>query len=132
MATVLLTGASGFLGAHLLLELRAAGAEVRALSRRPESDAAIAGLGGVPVRADVTDPESLRAAMKGVEAVLHDAADTNGDASSCKRSILAPHGWNKDAGSRLQERSVRGHIFHNGGSGRNKDFLLSVFVLESQ
>ncbi len=77
MATVLLTGASGFLGAHLLLELRAAGAEVRALSRRPESDAAIAGLGGVPVRADVTDPESLRAAMKGVEAVFHAAADTN-------------------------------------------------------
>ena len=77
MPVVLLTGASGFLGAHLLTELRAAGADVRALSRRPESDAAIAGLGGVPVRADVTDPESLRAATAGVDAVFHAAADTN-------------------------------------------------------
>jgi dihydroflavonol-4-reductase len=77
VATVLLTGASGFLGAHLLLELRAAGADVRALSRRPESDAAIAGLGGIPVRGDVTDPGSLRQAMRGVEAVFHAAADTN-------------------------------------------------------
>jgi dihydroflavonol-4-reductase len=77
MTTVLLTGASGFLGAHLLAELKAAGVEVRALSRRPDSDAAIAGLGGVPVRADVTERESLRAAMQGVEAVFHAAADTN-------------------------------------------------------
>ncbi len=77
MATVLLTGASGFLGAHLLRELRLAGAEVRALSRRPESDAAIASLGGVLVRADVTDPDALRVAMRGVDAVFHAAADTN-------------------------------------------------------
>jgi len=77
MPTVFLTGASGFLGGHLLRELLASGAEVKALSRRPESDAMIARLGGTPVRADVTDADSLRTSMQGVDAVFHAAADTN-------------------------------------------------------
>lgn len=77
MPTVLLTGANGFLGQHVLRELRLAGAEVRALSRRPDADGEIAGLGGQPVRGDVNDPASLRNAMSGVEAVFHTAADTN-------------------------------------------------------
>lgn len=77
MTTVLLTGASGFLGGHLLRELRAAGCKVNALSRRPESDAAIAAAGALPVRADLTDPASLISAMAGCEAVFHAAADTS-------------------------------------------------------
>jgi len=75
--TVLLTGGAGFLGRHLLKELRLTGAQVRALSRRPETDAVLSGLGAEPVRGDVTDPDSVRAAMVGVEAVFHAAADTN-------------------------------------------------------
>ena len=77
MPTVFLTGASGFLGGHLLRELISNGAEVKALSRRPDSDAIITKLGGTPVRADVTDADSLRVAMQGVDAVFHAAADTN-------------------------------------------------------
>ncbi len=77
MSTVFLTGASGFLGGHLLRELKAAGHDVRALSRRPESDAAIVAAGGTPVRADVTDAAALGKAMAGVDAVFHAAADTN-------------------------------------------------------
>ncbi len=74
---MLLTGASGFLGGHLLRELRVAGFEVRALSRSAESDAAIAKLGGVPVRADLADVASLKAAQAGCEAVFHAAANTS-------------------------------------------------------
>jgi nucleoside-diphosphate-sugar epimerase len=77
MGTVFLTGASGFLGAHLLRELRGAGCEVRALSRRPDSDAVIAAQGGVPIRADLGDAASLKAALVGCEAVFHAAADTS-------------------------------------------------------
>ena len=77
MATVLLTGGAGFLGQHLLRELVADGARVRALSRRPQTDAQLAPLGAQPVRGDVTDLESLRAAMAGVDSVFHVAADTN-------------------------------------------------------
>ena len=77
MPLVLLTGAGGFLGQHLVRSLREAGAEVRALSRRPESDAVLAALGAQPVRGDVTDLESLRTAMAGVDTIFHAAADTN-------------------------------------------------------
>jgi len=77
MGTVFLTGGSGFLGGHLLRELRAAGCSVRALSRRPEADASIAAAGGVPVRAALADGASLQAALAGCEAVFHAAADTS-------------------------------------------------------
>jgi len=77
MTTVFLTGASGFLGAHLLRELHAAGHQVRALSRRPQTDAAIAALGGAPVRGDLSDGAALRSALAGCEAVFHAAGDTS-------------------------------------------------------
>lgn len=77
MSEVLLTGASGFLGSHLLRELCAAGHTVRALSRRTASDAAITALGGVPVRATLADAEALASAVAGCEAVFHAAADTS-------------------------------------------------------
>lgn len=77
MTTVFLTGASGFLGAHLLRELKAAGCNVRALSRRPETDAEITALGGQPVRASLDDEASLVAALMGCSAVFHVAADTS-------------------------------------------------------
>jgi dihydroflavonol-4-reductase len=77
LATIFLTGASGFLGGHLLRELLAAGHEVRALSRRVESDAAISKQGGMPVRAALTDVGSIKIALAGCEAVFHAAADTS-------------------------------------------------------
>jgi nucleoside-diphosphate-sugar epimerase len=77
MTTVFLTGASGFLGGHLLGELCAAGHEVQALSRRQESDVAIKTLGGVPVSASLADANSLKKALQGCEAVFHSAADTS-------------------------------------------------------
>lgn len=77
MSDVFLTGASGFLGGHLLRELVAVGHRVRALSRRPDTDAAIAALGGTPVRGSLADPGALARAMDGCEAVFHAAADTS-------------------------------------------------------
>lgn len=77
MANVFLTGASGFLGAHLLRELIARGHNVRALSRRPETDVPIAAAGGTPVRAALDDVASLKAAMRSCDAVFHAAADTS-------------------------------------------------------
>ena len=77
MATVLVTGGAGFLGQHLVGELVAAGVRVRALSRRPATDVAVAALGAEPARGDLNDAASLDAACAGVEAVFHTAADTN-------------------------------------------------------
>lgn len=77
MTTAFITGASGFLGGHILAALREAGHEVKALSRRAETDAAITALGAVPVRAALDDVASLQQAMQGCEAVFHVAADTS-------------------------------------------------------
>ncbi len=77
MAIVFLTGGSGFVGGHLLRELREAGHDVRAMSRRDESDAPLVALGATPVRADLSDVAALTQALAGCEAVFHAAADTS-------------------------------------------------------
>ena len=77
MSIVLVTGATGFLGQHLVRELVAGGATVRGLSRSPAGDAAVAALGALPVRGDLSDAIALGAAVAGVDAVFHTAADTN-------------------------------------------------------
>jgi nucleoside-diphosphate-sugar epimerase len=66
---VLVTGATGFLGSHVLEQLLSAGHEVRALVRSPLQRAGVE-----IVRGDVTDPGSLARAMSGCEAVIHSAA----------------------------------------------------------
>ncbi len=71
--TVLVTGGTGGVGAALLLELLAQGRPVRALAR-PES-AHLVALDGVEVaEGDLTDLDSLRAAVHGVDAVIHAAS----------------------------------------------------------
>lgn len=77
MPTVLVTGATGFLGQHLLRELVATGAIVRGLSRSPAGDAAVAATGAVPMRGDLGDADALAAAVVRADAVFHAAADTN-------------------------------------------------------
>ncbi|MEV6520384.1 NAD(P)H-binding protein [Longispora sp. NPDC051575] len=65
--TVLVTGASGFIGSHLAAELESAGHDVRAMTRHPETyDGA-----GTPVAGDVTDPDSLDAALTGVDVAYY-------------------------------------------------------------
>src|SRR5215213_1767067 len=64
---VLLTGASGFVGGRLGPALEKAGHEVRAMTRRPRDYRGA----GTPVRGDVHDPESLRAALAGCDAAYY-------------------------------------------------------------
>ncbi len=71
---VLVTGATGHIGAHVVRQLLDAGYQVRALVR-PTSDRR--GLEGLPVEevsGDVTDLDSVMSAAKGAEAVIHMAA----------------------------------------------------------
>ncbi|MEW6775466.1 MAG: NAD-dependent epimerase/dehydratase family protein [Bdellovibrionota bacterium] len=68
------TGATGFLGGKLVGQLRAEGQEVIALVRSPEKAAHLKELGIEIAKGDVTEPGSLPAPMKGVDAVYHVAA----------------------------------------------------------
>ena len=81
MTDVLLTGATGFVGQHLLRELVAAGHRVRGLSRSEAGDGAVRALGGHPVRGALGDESTaaqsdLQRAVDGCTAVFHTAADT--------------------------------------------------------
>ncbi|MGW2278616.1 SDR family oxidoreductase [Streptomyces sp. NPDC001770] len=68
----LVTGATGYIGGRLVPELLAAGHRVRCLARTPEKlrDYPWATEAEV-VRGDVTDPESLAAAMRGIDVAYY-------------------------------------------------------------
>ena len=65
------TGATGFIGTHLVPRLVSAGHEARCLVRRPGAGRILEERGAVAVPGDVTDPASLRAAIAGCDWVLH-------------------------------------------------------------
>ncbi len=69
---VFVTGGSGFVGAAAIRALAGEGMAVRALSRRPESDALIRQAGGEPVRGALEDITPRH--MAGAEIVIHAAA----------------------------------------------------------
>ncbi|HTE92916.1 MAG TPA: NAD(P)-dependent oxidoreductase [Bradyrhizobium sp.] len=69
---ILITGAAGFIGGWTAEELCRAGAtHVRAGVARTANVARIAGLPVETVHCDIMDPESLDAAMAGIEVVIH-------------------------------------------------------------
>ena len=70
MTTLLLTGASGLVGSRLLPRLAQSGFDCRALVR---ADLPLPH-GTTAVRGDLDDPSSLRAAVQGIDAVVHLAA----------------------------------------------------------
>ena len=68
---ILVTGGTGYVGPKIVHALRAHDRDVRALVRRPERGAQLAGWGAELATGDVTDPESLRAAIEGCTHVVH-------------------------------------------------------------
>ncbi len=77
---LLVTGATGFLGSTLVPLLRAAGHEVRALTR---SGAPIAEV--EIVKGDVRDPDAVRRALSGVEGLYHLAGLVSRDPADARK-----------------------------------------------
>jgi dihydroflavonol-4-reductase len=87
--SVLVTGATGFIGPHLVQRLVGAGERVAALVR-PETDASrLLALGVEVVRGDVRDPVAVRRAVAGRRIVYHLARALRG---SDERALAAVNG----------------------------------------
>jgi dihydroflavonol-4-reductase len=72
---VLVTGATGFIGFHVVRFLREKGLHVRALVRQDTDDSGVRSLDAETVRGDVRDLPSVMIALRGCSHVYHVAAD---------------------------------------------------------
>ena len=72
---IFLTGATGFVGHHVAHALAAQGAELRMLVRKSSNMANLEGIAGDTHVGDLSQPETLRPALAGCDAVMHVAAD---------------------------------------------------------
>jgi dihydroflavonol-4-reductase len=77
MAKTLVTGGTGFVGLHLVRELARRGDDLRLLVREQSNTDLFAGIEWERATGDVTDRDSVRRAMKGVERVFHVAGTTS-------------------------------------------------------
>ncbi len=74
--TVMLTGATGFLGSAIARALAAQGHAIRALVREGTPRDVLAGVPGIAfIPGDLTDAASIARAMEGCDAAIHCAAD---------------------------------------------------------
>ena len=115
MACVLVTGASGFVGSHLCQALVEAGHDVRAMTRRPDDYAGA----GTPVQGDVSDPDSLRSALQGVDAAYYLVHSLDDD-DFVEKDAAAARAFSAAAAENELER-----IIYLGGLGRDDDQGLS-------
>jgi uncharacterized protein YbjT (DUF2867 family) len=105
--TVLVTGATGFVGPHVVHALRARERPVRALVREPSKTSRLTAWGVELARGDVTDPSSLRSAVAGVDTVIHLVAIISGKPGDFER-IMAQ--GTRDLVAAAQEAGVRRFI----------------------
>ena len=73
-ATIAVTGATGFLGSHIALQLLERGAKVRGVVRSPEKGQWLKDRGVEFAKADLMDAQALQDAFRGVDAVISNAA----------------------------------------------------------
>jgi dihydroflavonol-4-reductase len=77
MAKTLVTGASGFIGSHLVRALAERGDELVLLMRRTSDEGFVEDVSYTRCTGDVTDRRAVRRAMKGVDRVFHAAGRTS-------------------------------------------------------
>ncbi len=82
---VVLTGATGFVGSHILVELLSQGHEVTALVRSDAQSDSITARGAKPVVVDLSDRPAVVSVLKGADGAIHTASpgdETSADVDS--------------------------------------------------
>jgi dihydroflavonol-4-reductase len=72
---VFITGATGFVGGHVARQYAAEGACLRLLTRQTSRLDSLTGIDAEMVKGDLREPEKLRSALTGCDALVHVAAD---------------------------------------------------------
>lgn len=72
---VFITGATGFVGSHVARAYASRGASLRLLTRQTSRLDALAGIDADTVVGDLREPQKLRSALEGCDALVHVAAD---------------------------------------------------------
>jgi nucleoside-diphosphate-sugar epimerase len=85
---VLVTGATGYIGAAVVHALAARGHVVVATARTRRATAALLTIGYRPVAADLREPQSLAAAAAGCDAVVHAAATQDEDMGPVEQAAV--------------------------------------------
>ena len=85
---IFVTGGTGFVGFHVVRELRNRGLPVRCLVRSPGKASKLTAAGAELVEGDVTDAESLRPAVAGCETVIHLVAIRQGREEQFRRIMV--------------------------------------------
>lgn len=97
---VALTGATGFIGSHVLTQLQTHGHEVTALVRDDKQADAVAARGATPAVVDLYDKEAVAGVFAGADGAVHtaspgDATSANLDAAVVEAAIGALAGTGK-------------------------------------
>lgn len=71
---VFVTGGTGFIGGHVVSQLRERGDEVVCLVRSPRNAERLEQLGATLVEGDLSDTEAIRRGLEGCDAAIHGAA----------------------------------------------------------
>jgi len=119
---ILVTGGSGFVGGHVVHELRGRDLPVRCLVRDLRRGAKLAAWGCELVEGDVTDPGSLRAAVAGVDTIIHLVGIRQGPREEFKRIMV---GGTRDLLAAAKDAGVRRfvHMSALGTSEETKDLV---------
>jgi uncharacterized protein YbjT (DUF2867 family) len=119
---ILVTGGTGFVGGHVVHELRGRDLPVRCLVRDLRKGAKLAAWGSELAEGDVRDPESLRRALAGVDTVIHLVAIRQGREEDFRRVMVDGTRY-LIAGSKEAEVRRFVHMSALGTSEQTKDLV---------
>jgi NADH dehydrogenase len=85
---ILVTGGTGFVGGHVVHELRRRELPVRCLVRHPQKAAKLAGWGCELMEGDITEPAGLRRATADAQTVIHLVSIRQGDNEEFQRIMV--------------------------------------------
>ncbi len=119
---ILITGATGFVGPHVVHALREQGRDVRALVRDRSDAGRLHAWGCETVLGDMTDPASLREAVAGCDVVVHLVAILSGKPEDFERIMIQ---GTRDLVAAAREAGVRRFVLMSalGTDASTKDLV---------